>query len=159
MKKFNSLRGFSLIESLVVIGVTAVLSVIIFANFFTRNAYETLNSTVKKVTATLREAESRSAAQDGGTVWGVHFDNSTGTAPFYAIFKTSYSPANTAGYYPLPYGVSFSTSSIALGSSTDITFAQISGIPSATSSITLYLTTGAATSTTIIVNSTGLISF
>lgn len=159
MRKFKPSPGFSLIELLVVVGVIIILSVATFRNFFTRSAFGTLDSASKQVVATLREAASRSAAQEGATAWGVHLGNTTNTAAFYALFKTSYSSANTVGYYRLPDGVSYSTSSIALGSSIDVIFSQIYGIPSATPSITLNLTRGTATSTTIIVNSTGLISF
>lgn len=163
-EKRGRLQGFSLIESLVVIGVIGIISIVVLANLFTRKTRSTLDSTVQRVVATLREAESRSAAQEGATTWGVHFDNTTSTAPFYAIFQTSYSVANTIGYYRLPPDVSFATSSIAQGGSFNITFAQVSGLPSATSSITLNLLTGAAsgavaTSATITVNSTGLVSF
>ena len=156
--------GFSLLESFIVVAMIAILSTVVVANLFTRNTRAILDSAVKEVVAVLREAQSRSAAQDGAATWGVHFDNSTGTAPFYALFKISYDSSSIADYYRLPAGVSYATSSIDLGSSLDITFAQTSGIPSATSSITLNLTAGAAidaaaTSATIIVNATGLISF
>ncbi|MBI4087550.1 MAG: prepilin-type N-terminal cleavage/methylation domain-containing protein [Candidatus Liptonbacteria bacterium] len=164
MGKIFEVRGFSLIETLIVVGVIGIISIVVFSNLFTRSNRAALDSTVLQMVATLREAQSRSAAGENSAAWGVRFDNTTGTAPFYALFRTSYTSQNTAGYYRLPPDVNYATSSIAQGSSVEITFSKISGIPSATSSITLNLTRGVATgavatSATITVNSTGLISF
>ena len=165
MKFFKTNQsGFTLVESLIVIGIIIILAGATVGNFLTKRNQVTLDSTTQDIVATLREAGSRATAQEGATGWGVHFENSTITAPFYALFKTSYASANTVGYYRLPVGVGYATSSIPQGSSLDVTFTQLSGLPSATSSITLNLTLGASngsvtTSTTIIVGTTGIVSF
>lgn len=160
----GSSHGFSLVELLVVIGVMAILSSVILVNVFNKSGRGSFNSTVQEIVSTLREAESRSVAQEGATAWGVHFENATGTSPFFALFKTSYNSANTVGFHRLPTGVSYSSSSITQGSSLDVIFSQASGVPLATSSITLTLTAGSmsgtiSTSTTINITSTGLINF
>ena len=45
-----------------------------------------LSLTVSQVTAALREAQSRSLTQTQGATWGVHFSNTTTTAPFTTLF-------------------------------------------------------------------------
>ncbi len=130
-----------MIELLLAIGILIVISVVAISNLQGRRSKKDLDSAVAQVVATLREAQTKSVAQDSGVIWGVHFGNTTNTPAFYALFKTSYSAANTKGYYPLPGAVSYVTSSVAQGSSLDITFAQISGVPSTSTSIILQLNT------------------
>lgn len=153
--------GFSLIELAVVMGITAIMAVVALSFFYTRKSRLDLDSTTKQVVATLRQAQSRAVAQEGGTIWGVHFANTT-TSPFYALFYTSYSAPNVVGSWPLPSDVSYATSSLARGSTLDVTFSQISGLPSTSTSVTLNLATGGGTasaSSTITISSTGSVSF
>ena len=57
--------------------------------------------------------------------WGVHFANPTGTAPFYALFTTSYSAGTVVGTpYLLPTTVAYTTSTLAAGA----TLRKIEGI-------------------------------
>lgn len=137
----RSREGFSLIELAVVIGVMIILSIFIFSSLLSRRSRLNLDNTARQITASLREAQSRSIAQEGATIWGVHFDNGT-TTPFYALFKTSYSASTIQSLQRLPTSVCFATSSIAQGGTLDITFAQISGLPSTSTSITLNLVSG-----------------
>lgn len=130
-----------MIELLIVIGVIAALAFISVTTLVGRRSRVELDNTSRKIVATLREAQSRSAAQEGGTIWGVHFDNATSPA-FYALFKTSYNASNTVSRYPLSANVRYATSSVSSGGTLDITFAQISGIPSTSTAITVELFTG-----------------
>jgi hypothetical protein len=98
-----------------------------------------LNTTGQQIETLLREAQSRSASGDSGATWGIYLANSTSSAPFYALYKNTYSPENTVGYYPLPSNVRFATSTIASGGSATITFAPVSGASSASATIALRL--------------------
>jgi len=125
-----------MIETLVVLGVITLITVVALATLLGRRSRVELDNTTKQITALLREAQSRSVSQEGGTVWGVHFENSTGTAPFYALFKGgTYSATSVVGYYRLPTSVQYSSSSISQGGSLNITFSQISGIPSTSTTL------------------------
>lgn len=135
-------NGFTVIEILVVVGIITLVSVISLATLVGRRSRAELDSTTKQIIALLREAQSRSASQEDGTVWGVHLENSSSTTPFYALFHTSYSATNTVSHNRLPSSVRYASSSIAWGSSIDITFAQISGEPLASTSIALELSPG-----------------
>lgn len=134
-KRFRKSEGFTMIETLVVLGVITVITVVALATLLGRRSRVELDNTTKQIAALLREAQSRSVSQEGGTVWGVHFENSTGTAPFYALFKGTYSATSVVGYYRLPTSVQYSSSSIPQGGSLNITFSQISGIPSTSTTL------------------------
>jgi len=154
-------RGFTLIEIMTVLVVMVILSIITVVNLTQHRRKSDLDNAARQIVATLREAESRSVSQQSSVSWGVRLSNVTNTAPFYALFMSSYSPSSTMGYYRLPPTVQYMTSSIAQGSSLDITFAQISGAPSTSTSITLKLSGGGPglVTSTITVNANGLISF
>ena len=113
-----------------------------------------LNTTGQQVVTLLREAQSRSASGLNGATWGVHLENSTTTAPFYALYSGTYVSTNTAGYYRLPASVEFVTSTLAMDSSTNITFTPFSGVSSASTTISLRLVP-AGTLYTITIGSLG----
>lgn len=137
----SSKKGFTTIELLIVIGFIAVLGVVVLVSLVGRRSRLEFDNTVKQIATLLREAQSRSMAQASSTEWGVHFENSTTTTPSYALFATSYATSTRIGYYRLPQSVRYATSSVAEGESLDVTFAQITGLPSTSTSITLELTT------------------
>jgi len=149
-----------LIEILVVVGIIVILSATTLMSLIGRRGSQELDQATRKIAALLREAVSRSAAQEGGVIWGVRFSNSTTTA-FYALFKNSYSASNVIGQYPLPMNVRYATSSIPSGGTIDITFAQISGAPSTSTSITLQRVAGSAviSTSTISVSQAGAVTF
>ena len=154
-------NAFSLIEIVVVIAFVGIVSVVAVTALFGTRSRTELDSATKQIAAFLREAQSRATNQDENTVWGVHFDNSTSTTPFYALFKTSYSAANTISRFSLPSTVQFATSSVAQGGTLDITFTQLSGVPSTSTSIRVRQTRGTVVvaSSTIVVGASGPISF
>ncbi len=154
-------KGTTLIELLIVISVIAVISVAALLNLLGRSAQTDLNNVTEQMASLLREARSRSVSQASSTSWGVHFDNSTTTAPFYTLFYSqTYSASTTIGYYRLPSGLAYATSSITSGSSVDVTFTQLSGQASASTSIKIYVSgKGTSNSSTISVASSGAVSF
>ncbi len=153
--------GFTLLELLIVV---AIISIIVGVSLFSLSKYRNrgiLDSTTRKISALLREAQSRSSAQESGTMWGVHFENSTNTPAFYALFSGTYGTSTVVDRYALPSLVSYSTSSIAQGSFKEVSFAQGSGIPFLSSSITLFLSVGGTTiaSSAINISGSGLIGY
>ncbi len=154
-------QGFSLIELAVVIVIIIVVFGVSFVNLLGSKNRANLDSSTRKISALLREAQSRSAVQESGSMWGVHLENSTNTTPFYALFYGAYGTSTVVERYPLPNLISYSTSSIGQGSSLEITFAQLSGFPSASTSVTLNLLSGGTvvTSSVIRVSSSGLIGY
>jgi len=134
--------GISTIEILTVIALLVIIGGITIANIFGRKGRSEIDSATKQIVALLREAQSRSVSQASSTSWGVHFENGTGTAPFYALFPGQYASTTRLGSHRLPVSVRYATATLALGSSTDIVFSQIVGRPQATTSIGLELVGG-----------------
>lgn len=133
-------KGFTLIELVIVVAIVAIFGVVTVASLTGKKSSNDLSLTVTQATALLREAESRSITQTQGMSWGVHFANATNTAPFYAIFSSSYSPTSTAGYYKLPADIAYVPSTLPIGASQDILFSQISGVPSASTTLGFFNT-------------------
>lgn len=152
-------QGFSLIELAVVMGITALIAVVILLNMTGYRDRKELDNATRTMVSFLREARSRSVSQSSSTNWGVRFDNSTSTAPFYAMFATSYSTSTTLHYQRLPERVAYATSSLPLGSVTDIMFTQLTGAASASTSIMLRLTRAYTVTSSFSVASSGLVTF
>ncbi len=152
-------RAFSLVELLVVVAIMVVLATVALANLSSRKNSTDLTSASKQIAALLREAQSNAMAQEGGTVWGMHFENATATAPFFALFSSRYSPTTTVGFYRLPAGVAYQPATLPSGTSRDVTFAEITGAASASTSIGLYMPSNPAFSSTITIASSGAVLF
>ncbi len=153
-------KGTTLAELLVVIGIIAILASVSFLSLFGTRSQNDLNGTSQEIAALLREARSRSVAQSSGNGWGVHFENSTTTSPFYALFfSATYGSTTTIGYYRLPSSVGYAGSSIAPGSFKDITFSQLSGLASASTSVSIYLLANPANSSAVNIASSGAVSY
>ncbi len=121
-------NGFTLIELLIVVAITVIVGVVAIVDISQRRVDTDLTSTAQEIATTLRQAQSDSMAVEGGTTWGVHFANSTATAPFYALFSgASYATGTVEGYYRLPSTVAYRSSSLPPGSSMDVVFSPVSG--------------------------------
>jgi len=153
-------NGFTLIELVVTLAIITVVSVVMFTSLFGWKSQADLVNVTKQAGALLREAASNAMTQEKGTAWGVHFDNATGTTPFYALFASStYSTSSVVGSYNLPTSVGYLTSTLPVGSSKDIAFEHLSGDASASTSIGFYLLGDPTQSSTISVASTGAVSY
>jgi prepilin-type N-terminal cleavage/methylation domain-containing protein len=156
-------KGFTLIEIVIAVAIIAVLGIAMVVSLLGRRSTTDLTSTASQIAALLREAESRSMSQTQGVSWGVYFGNPTNTTPFYALFSTAYGPTTTAGYYRLPTTIGYVASTVAPGSSLSVTFSQINGLASVSTTIGLYILnaqrTLLATTSIISVASSGEISY
>ena len=155
--------AFTMIEIVIVLVLMTLIGLVVLPNLFGKKRSNDLATTKQQLAAVLHEAQSRSISQVQGMSWGVHFSNAA-TGATYALFSGTYSPSTTVNQYVLPPDVQFSSSSVPSGGTFDLIFGQITGSPSASTSITVNLVAGggsasvAVTSTTITVNGAGLIS-
>jgi type II secretory pathway pseudopilin PulG len=151
-------KGFTLIELLVTTAIIIGIGVIALVGLSGRKGSNDLLTTGAKITTLLRQAQSDSVAQEGGNQWGVYFSNATNTAPFYALYSSStYSTSTTVAAYPLPPSVGYLASVIPSGSSTSVSFSQISGADATSQNIVLYLKNSPTTEYYIAIHPSGLV--
>jgi prepilin-type N-terminal cleavage/methylation domain-containing protein len=129
-------KGFSIAELLIVIAIMLIFAGLFFASFSSRKSKTTLDLTARQIVSFLREAQSRSIAQEKDYTWGVVFKNNTSSPSFYGVFYNSTSTMVKTNN--LPAGIEFGSSTIPLGGSLVITFSKITGIPSTSTVIYLY---------------------
>ena len=149
--------GYTFVELLLVIGIIAILGAVTLVNLANPTGTRDVTSTAERIAALLREAQSRSVSQASSTSWGVRFDN--GASPFYALYGGTYATSSREAYYALPATVGFSTSTIAADGFIEISFAQRSGSPAGSSTVGIYSIRDPATSSTISVASSGMVSY
>lgn len=154
-------KGFTLIELVIVFGIIVAVGAVAFANLSTRKSVTDLTATSQQIASLLRQAQIDAIQQKSNTSWGVHFENSTTTTPFYALFQTSYSTATiVGGLYRLPPTVAYTTSTLASGATLNMTFSAITGTASASASIGLYMPQqNSAFSSTISIASSGSVTY
>src|SRR3989338_5433970 len=68
-------KGFTLIEILVVLGISVILATGGFLALWNLRRHQALDLSAQKIVAVLRDAQARSIGQENGLAWGVHFEN------------------------------------------------------------------------------------
>ena len=122
------LKGFTLIELLIIVAllsIVSVMSVVFYSRFFTQNA---VSNSSDQLVGELRKAQMYSMMGRKNGAWGVTF-----SANKFILFQgNSYATRNSA------FDESFSVNpNINVSGLTELTFARITGIPSANPTITI----------------------
>lgn len=151
--------AFTVIELVLVLGIVAIVSIVSLLNLTGRRSTTQLDGATRQIGSLLREAQSKAASQYASAQWGVHFEN-LATTSFYGMFKgSSYTATSAVSYYALPAKIYYVTSTLAQNAKLDVVFAQVSGKPSASATISIYLADTGTPSSTISVNAYGSISY
>jgi len=80
------MKGFSLLEILIVIGILAVIAAVGSGFYMNYARVVELNSIGKSIISDLKGAQAKAMSGEGGLKWGVRFVNSTND--YYEIFST-----------------------------------------------------------------------
>lgn len=150
-------RGFTVIELVLSMGIVVLFSLVMFASLMGRKGKTELEGDAQKITALLREAQSRSVSQASSSAWGVYFENAT--TSFFALYAGTYSTSSRINFVRLSTNVQFISSTIAVGATRTVSFAQLTGLASASTSIGVILRNDARFSSTISVASTGVVRY
>jgi len=150
-------KAFTLLELLLVVGITAVLSAVGVGFYVNQQRVKILDNTAQEIANYLRYAQQKSVSQEQGLQWGVHFDNPTSGSDFYALYTgTTYSSPLETKY--LPTGIIFATP--ATGNSVNVSFNKLTGTNySGTSQSIVIQSTSSNATKTISVSSQGLITY
>ncbi len=144
-----SSRGFTLIEMLVVLGISVILATGGFLSLWNLRKHQALRLAAESMVAFLREAQSRSATQEGGVGWGVHFENSTDRDSYW-LFSGSVieDPVDKVA---LPATVGLDTPS------DEVFFSKVSGLPDFPTIVKIKLLGDDSSVRTITINAQGTI--
>ena len=177
MKNSNR-KGFTLIESLIVVVIVGIVSTVAVMSLVGRKSYKDFSSTVEKIVSVLNTARDKSIVMENNVGWNVVFraapDNPPGTKELcIQSGQTDYFPhfkITGGGYddaiYSLPSSIAFNTAlggiwgSPCAGPRKFIYFDRITGFPEGgPASVTIYLVSNPSVSSTISVSALGLVSF
>lgn len=116
--------GFTLIELVIVAGLIAIIAIVSVLSLGGRKRRADLDTTAQQMVTLIRSAQTRAVSRQSSTAWGVRFDNSTTTRPFYALYASStYATSTVVTFFTLPTSVEYAPSSLALGATRDVLFA------------------------------------
>ncbi|MEI7777603.1 MAG: hypothetical protein WCI52_03275 [bacterium] len=144
------MKGFTLFETLIVIGIGVLICLISFSAFYDLDNNQLLAKETAEVGSYLERARSMSVISNNFSEYGLHFSPTSIT-----LFQgKTYSSTDTANdLYPLNSRLVI-TPNLSDGAS-DFYFTKVAGKPSATGTITISLL-GSTSTKTITIYSTGL---
>jgi len=125
LRSWKKVAGFTLVELLIVIGITAALSVVGVGFYANQQKVKILENTAQEIASYLKYTQQKSVSQEQGLQWGIHFDNPSSGSDFYALYTgTTYSSPIETKY--LPAGIEFQTPSS--GNSVNTSFSKLTGL-------------------------------
>lgn len=154
---YKKCKGFTLLETLIVVAVTATIAVVGIGYYMNASKANILERTAQEIVSLLKYAQQNSVSQKDSEQWGVHFENPTSGKDFYALYKgATYSSPIETKY--LPDGVEFQFPS--MGNSLNISFNKLTGTNySGVDQSVIIQLVSLNTTTTISVSSQGVISY
>lgn len=149
-------KGFSIVEIVISVAFLAILGA--SAVFLLRNQLVgTLDAEAQAIKTRLLQAEAEAIAGNSGSSWGMHFDNITISAAYYALFSgPAYGASNATTTYYISKLVEFQTP--AAGTSTDIVFNKLTGTVSSSTTIVIRLKSDNTQTKTISIRTQGAVS-
>jgi prepilin-type N-terminal cleavage/methylation domain-containing protein len=127
--------GFTLVELLVVIAVSAVIMVGGFAYLGGYRSEQNLKLTSSEVLSAVKNTQQLSKSQQGGSRWGIHFSNSTSTQSYAVFSGTSFATGTVSRTYSLGRNVKFGNPGTS--STIDVLFNPSTGNPTQNQIISL----------------------
>jgi Tfp pilus assembly protein PilV len=151
--KGNLVWGFTLVETLVVVSITVIITAMMMVSFKTYNTSEALSKDQAKVVSALERARSLTINSFNSSEYGVHFASTSVT-----IFKGStYSSSDVNNIVTILHPLVQVKSVNVAGGSMDVVFEQLTGETTQIGTTTLSLKTATTTTKTITIYGTGLI--
>lgn len=150
-------EAFTLIELIVVVAISAIVSVGGFLILYKYSASQNLKLATGEITAVLRNTQKMSVAQENGKQWAVRFSNSTSSGQVFRTWSGLSFASSTANQtYKLRTGVNFGNPVV--GKDIDVIFSPITGELSQNQIITLLAGSAGSTVSDIIINPFGKVT-
>ena len=150
------MKGFTLIEILIVIGILLILIIIAFPIFRFFGAERDLDNSTEEIISTLRFAQSQTLASEGADQWGIYF--STSSVPHkYILFQgENYASRVTSSdkTYTLPESVEIYDINLITGES-EVIFNRLIGSTGQPGNISLRLKADPVKTKTIYIENSG----
>lgn len=124
-KKILTKDGFTLIEVLVVVAVSAVIATGGFVMFSGYQKNQNIKLTLSELTATIRDIQKRSVTQENGKQWGIRLSNGV-AGSFQTWSGLSYASGTPDQTYSLKRNIQFGNPPS--GFTTDLIFQAMTGI-------------------------------
>jgi prepilin-type N-terminal cleavage/methylation domain-containing protein len=129
-----STKGFTIAEIIVAVAIMTLVASVGVVTFVSSKNSANLNSFTDGIISSLEQARSNSASGKGGSSYGIRFATTTLT---HTLFIGSTYNASTATNIVTQIGTGYTLSTNLTASSTTIVFSRLTGVPSATGTITL----------------------
>ncbi len=147
IKKRNNIKGFSLVEILIVIVILTILTSMVVSSFGSAGGSQALDTSTVSIISVLNEAKSLAVSSKDASNYGVRILDSKLTS-----FKNSYGNENKE--FTISNLVTISTST---GIGTDVVFNNVSGNTNASGTITITTLKGPSKNSMIRIYPTGLV--
>jgi prepilin-type N-terminal cleavage/methylation domain-containing protein len=148
----KSKSGFTLIEVLVVIGISALILSATITTFSSMGDMQSLDKDIEVAESYLIKAKNQTVNARSGIQYGVHFASSTITLFNGTVYSAG---SSTNSVYSLSNKAEIS--SIGLSGQTRVYFERVTGEPSATGTITFRLKSRPTITKSLIIHATGLV--
>ncbi len=144
-------RGFTIIEILVGIGIMLTVMVILTSSFQNVRSRHNLQEVAVQIMAMVHGARAKTLAGVGNVQHGIHFESGK-----VSLFQTAtYEAASTTNIdFILAPSVRIGTTTF-VGGATNVAFARLTGTPSATGTILVWLTNSTTTNLLITIGDSG----
>lgn len=147
--------AFTLLELLIIVGITAVLAVLAFPALHNFQLTSDLENSADELINALRLAQQKTIASEGGSSWGVYFN--TSTLPYqHILFKgNNYLSRDASKDEVNKISSIVLIAEINLGGPQEVVFDQISGVSLQQGSVVLALKNDSSKTKTIYIESSG----
>jgi len=149
--------AFTLVELIVVVAISAVISVGGFFTIYKYRAAQNIKLALGEIVAVARNTQEMSVTQKNGKQWGIRFSNSIADGQSFRTWSgLSFASSSPDQTYKLRSGVNFGNP--ATGKDIDIIFSAISGEVSQNQIITLLAGSSGSTVGDVVVNTLGKVT-
>lgn len=148
------MRGFSLIEILIVVAIISSLASAVVFSIVSFRVQIDLNTTSQNILNVLRIARAKTLASEGASRYGVHFESGT-----FVLFKgASYNPF-ASDNEPHPLSANLEIANILISGGSEVIFDRLTGGTSNIGSVQLRQISDIAKNKTIVIELSGEVSF